>query len=109
MGGHNTIALHNTCEDSLLAAPVMLDLVILAELIERIQFKRSDMETFESFSPVLALLSYLLKAPLVPAGTPVINALFRQRAALENIFRACVGLQPENHMLLEQKTMDSSY
>src|SRR5690606_15547160 len=26
MGGHNTIAIHNTCEDSLLAAPVMLDL-----------------------------------------------------------------------------------
>ena len=39
MGGHNTIAIHNTCEDSLLAAPIILDLVILAELSQRITFK----------------------------------------------------------------------
>lgn len=31
MGGRNTIVMHNTCEDSLLAAPLILDLVILAE------------------------------------------------------------------------------
>ena len=40
MGGQNTIVLHNTCEDSLLAAPIILDLVILAELCERIEIKR---------------------------------------------------------------------
>ncbi|ANM62636.1 myo-inositol-1-phosphate synthase 2 [Arabidopsis thaliana] len=39
MGGRNTIVLHNTCEDSLLAAPIILDLVLLAELSTRIQFK----------------------------------------------------------------------
>jgi myo-inositol-1-phosphate synthase len=39
MGGKNTIVLHNTCEDSLLAAPIILDLVLLAELSTRIQFK----------------------------------------------------------------------
>lgn len=104
MGGLNTIALHNTCEDSLLASPVMLDLIVIAELMERITFKREGMESFQPFHSVLSILSYLLKAPLVPEGTPVVNALFRQRAALENIFRACVGLQPENHMLLEEKT-----
>ena len=42
MGGHNTIAVHNTCEDSLLAAPIILDLVILAELFQRITFKVGD-------------------------------------------------------------------
>lgn len=42
MGGHNTIVLHNTCEDSLLAAPIILDLVILAELCERIEVKRGE-------------------------------------------------------------------
>ena len=41
MGGRNTIALHNTCEDSLLAAPIILDLVILAELLTRIQVSLS--------------------------------------------------------------------
>ena len=39
MGGHNTVVLHNTCEDSLLAAPIILDLIILAELCERIEVK----------------------------------------------------------------------
>lgn len=37
MGGHNTIVIHNTCEDSLLAAPLILDLVILTELCSRIK------------------------------------------------------------------------
>ena len=41
MGGRNTIALHNTCEDSLLAAPILLDLVILPELLTRIQVRPS--------------------------------------------------------------------
>ena len=27
MGGHNTLVVHNTCEDSLLASPIILDLV----------------------------------------------------------------------------------
>ena len=34
MGGRSTIAIHNTCEDSLLAAPIILDLVILAEVCQ---------------------------------------------------------------------------
>lgn len=37
MGGHNTLVIHNTCEDSLLATPLILDLVILGELCSRIQ------------------------------------------------------------------------
>jgi myo-inositol-1-phosphate synthase len=39
MGSKNTIMLHNTCEDSLLTAPIILDLVLLAELSTRIQLK----------------------------------------------------------------------
>jgi myo-inositol-1-phosphate synthase len=39
----------------------------------------------------------------VPKGTPVVNALAKQRACLTNIFRACVGLEPENDMTLEHK------
>ncbi|CAM9728622.1 unnamed protein product [Bubo scandiacus] len=74
MGGTNTIVIHNTCEDSLLASPIILDLG----------------------HPDGA-------APLVPEGTPVVNALFRQRSCIENILRACLGLPPQNHMLLEHK------
>ena len=39
----------------------------------------------------------------MPPGAPVVNALFKQRACIENLFRACVGLPPDNHMLLEHK------
>ncbi|XP_067336199.1 inositol-3-phosphate synthase 1-A-like isoform X2 [Channa argus] len=103
MGGINTIALHNTCEDSLLASPIILDLVILTELCQRVTFRPQGKEDFQSFHSVLALLSFLCKAPLVPSGTPIINAFFRQRACIENVMRACLGLPPQNHMLLEHK------
>lgn len=99
MGGKNTIVMHNTCEDSLLAAPIILDLVILAELLTRISLKREGEDVdYKNFHPVAVLLSYLTKAPLVPSGTPVVNALAKQRAMIENVFRACVGLSPENNM-----------
>jgi len=104
MGGWNTIAIHNTCEDSLLAAPLIIDLCIIAELVSRISFRTNDSEEFHPLHPVLSILSYLLKAPVVPEGTPIVNALFRQRACIENILKACIGLAPEDHMLLEFKT-----
>lgn len=104
MHGRNTVAMHNTCEDSLLAAPVILDLVILTELVTRIQYKTEGMDDFEHFHPILSVLSYLLKAPLVPSGAPVVNALFKQRACIENIMKACIGLAPENDMGLEHRT-----
>eukprot|EP01107_Rhizomastix_libera_P011871 TRINITY_DN2953_c0_g1_i1.p1 TRINITY_DN2953_c0_g1~~TRINITY_DN2953_c0_g1_i1.p1 ORF type:complete len:523 (+),score=126.13 TRINITY_DN2953_c0_g1_i1:142-1710(+) len=104
MGGRNTIALHNTCEDSLLAAPIMLDLVVITELMTRIQYKTNKTEGFENFDSVLSVLSYLLKAPRVPKGTPVINVLARQRECIENILRACIGLDPVSNMLLECKS-----
>ncbi|CCI44519.1 unnamed protein product [Albugo candida] len=102
MNGTNTIAMHNTCEDSLLATPLILDLVIICELAERISIQKEN-RAAEKLHSVLSLLSYMLKAPLVPRGTPVVNALFAQRECMINIFRACVGLPPENHMLLENK------
>ncbi|KAL8523374.1 hypothetical protein ACS0TY_013363 [Phlomoides rotata] len=93
MGGQSTIVMHNTCEDSLLASPIILDLVLLAELSTRIQFKAEHevclcnnlmlslpslylftklinfiiylQPKFHSFHPVATILSYLSKAPLV--------------------------------------------
>jgi myo-inositol-1-phosphate synthase len=70
----------------LLAAPIILDLVLLCELSQRIEVKilendnaNPDEYEFESFHSVLSLLSYLLKAPLVPSGATVVNALSSQR------------------------------
>ena len=103
LGGASTIAVHNVCEDSLLAAPIIIDLVVVAELCQRITFKVEGSSEFQSFHPVLSLLSYLCKAPLVPPGAAVVNALSRQRASLENVLRACLGLAPLSHMALEQR------
>ncbi len=157
-----------------------MDLVILAELVTRIQLKKDGQEQLRGFHPVAVLLSYLTKAPLVrlpggweacwgwrcgdsaawqagrlgpaqqrthscwptaarmpaptaawmpftspthhhthlpstcarlpvpeqvPSGTPVVNALAKQRAMLENVFRACVGLPPENNMVRKEGRM----
>lgn len=107
MGGHNTIVVHNTCEDSLLAAPLIIDLFILAELCERIEFSVAGSK-FQGFHSVLSLLSYLCKAPAVPPGAPVVNALFKQRCCIVNVLRACVGLAPCHFMDLEFKASDAS-
>jgi myo-inositol-1-phosphate synthase len=58
---------------------------------------------WKGFHSVLSVLSYMLKAPLTPSGTPVVNALGKQRSCLVNVLRACVGLEPENDMTLEHK------
>ncbi|OJD16351.1 hypothetical protein AJ78_03485 [Emergomyces pasteurianus Ep9510] len=103
MGGHQTISMFNVCEDSLLASPLIIDLVLIAELMTRVSWKPASGDKYKGFHSVLSVLSYMLKAPLTPPGTPVVNALGKQRAAVTNIFRACVGLQPESDMTLEHK------
>ncbi|TKA54068.1 hypothetical protein B0A55_12552, partial [Friedmanniomyces simplex] len=119
LGGHQTISLFNVCEDSLLASPLILDLVLVAELFTRIQWRQPHTNTdnnaltsasqekpeqeWKSFHSVLSVLSYMLKAPLTPPGTPVVNALAKRRSALVNVMKACVGLEPENDMTLEHK------
>ncbi|KAI9282290.1 hypothetical protein BY458DRAFT_449587 [Sporodiniella umbellata] len=103
MGGRQTISLYNICEDSLLASPLIIDLAVMAELLTRIEYKTSDMSQYSPFHSVMSILSYMLKAPMVTPGTPVVNALGRQRTAIENIFRACIGLSPNNEMGLEHR------
>lgn len=112
LGGKNTIVSHNTCEDSLLAAPLIIDLVLIAELCERVRFRVNSPATsgqpvaedqFQKFNSVLSVLSYLCKAPLVERGARVVNALFKQRSCIENLLRALVSLPPINHLDFEYK------
>jgi myo-inositol-1-phosphate synthase len=106
LGGHQTISIFNVCEDSLLAAPLIIDLVIVAEMMTRISWRDHSEDAqgeWKGFHSVLSVLSYMLKAPLTPTGTPVVNALGKQRSCLVNVLRACVGLEPENDMTLEHK------
>jgi len=104
MGGRHTLVVHNTCEDSLLAAPLIIDLVVLAELMQRVNYSTDEGKEWGTFHPVMSILSYFCKAPVVPSETPLVNALFRQKCCIENVLRSLVGLAPEDHMLLEFKT-----
>ena len=101
MGGHQTLAIHNTCEDSLLAAPLILDLAIITELCSRIQYANENNAEFSNFHPVLSLLSLLLKAPVVPKGTPVGNAFMKQFGALAKLLTACAGIASDSDLQLE--------
>ena len=91
-----------------MASPLILDLSILAELLTRITYRRVDNnggkeEEFKPLYTVLSLLSYMLKAPLVKPGSDVVNALGRQRNALELFLKACLGLEGQGDLLLESR------
>ena len=90
-----------------MASPLILDLSILAELLTRITYRRVDSnggeEEFKPLYTVLSLLSYMLKAPLVKPGSDVVNALGRQRNALELFLKACLGLEGQGDLLLESR------
>jgi myo-inositol-1-phosphate synthase len=90
-------------QDSLLATPLILDLTILTELLTRVKVRSPGASDFKQLYPVLSLLSYMLKAPLVKPGTDVVNALSRQRNALESFLKACIGLETNPDLLLETR------
>jgi len=41
---------------------------------------------------------------MVPEGTPVVNALFKQQMFITNVLSACAGLQADTNMSLEHIT-----
>lgn len=92
--GHNTIVSYNVCEDSLLAAPIMIDLCILAELMTRIFVDSKPM------GPALSYLSYFLKAPVTNHKEYVLNSFTRQRRGLTCLLKACAGYAPDDSTLL---------
>ncbi|WPK23771.1 hypothetical protein PUMCH_001017 [Australozyma saopauloensis] len=103
LGGHNKISIHNVCEDSLLATPLIIDLVIMAEFLQRVTYKKVGEETYENFYSVLTLLSYWLKAPLSKPGFKPINGLNKQRLAIENLLRLLVGMPINNELRFEER------
>jgi myo-inositol-1-phosphate synthase len=73
LGGTNTISTYNICEDSLLAVPLMIDMVILGELFSRMKIDG------EKMGPVLSYLSFFFKAPITNHSEYVVNSFSRQR------------------------------
>lgn len=106
-----------------MATPLILDLTILTELLTRVKYRDATTESeFAPLHPVLSLLSYMLKAPLVKPGeflpreasaeqsltvfslgTDVVNSLNRQRNALESFLKACIGVEGSSDLLLETR------
>ncbi|CUM63497.1 uncharacterized protein PRCAT00001073001 [Priceomyces carsonii] len=105
LGGHNKISIHNVCEDSLLATPLIIDLVVVAEFLSRVSYKKASDpdDKYEDFYSVLTLLSYWLKAPLAKPGFKAINGLNKQRLGLENLLRLLVGLPVNNELRFEER------
>ncbi|KAK6016951.1 inositol-3-phosphate synthase [Ostertagia ostertagi] len=101
MGGRQTFVIHNTCEDSLLATPLIYDLAILTELATRIRYADASKGEFGQFHEVLSILSLLLKAPVVPPGTPVGNAFMRQFASLTKLITTLAGIASDTDMQIE--------
>ena len=50
---------------------------------------------YDTLPCVYTPLSYFLKAPLADDKGRVVNALGRQRAWVENLMRACIGIHAE--------------
>ncbi len=92
--GLSTIVTYNVCEDSILAAPIMIDLCVLAELMTRIFVDNKPM------GPALSYLSYFLKAPMTNHKEYVLNSFTRQRRGLTSLLKACAGYAPDDSTLL---------
>lgn len=109
MDCHYTTIMHNECLDSALCAPLILDLAIFTELFSRVQYtvQRPDESVQEDsycgMESVMSVLGFYMKIPRTPPGEPVVSALGRQKACIENLLRALVGLPPESHLQLETK------
>lgn len=105
LGGHNRISIHNVCEDSLLATPLIIDLIVMAEFCSRVSYKKlgNAQQSYESFYSILSFLSYWLKAPLTRKGFRTINGLNKQRQGLENFLRLLIGLPALDELRFEEK------
>lgn len=105
MNGLNTIVAHNTCEDSLLAAPIMLDMALVSELLGRVEYKNEKMDKFMPLHPLLSSMSLFFKAPIPKPPMAELkdkgakwetemplNALGAQRRQLEGLLGALAGI-----------------
>ena len=94
MGGTNTISTYNVCEDSLLATPLMYDMIVLGELFSRMEINN------EKMGPVLSYLSFFFKAPITNHDEYVVNSFSRQRETLVNLLKSAAGILPDDTTLL---------
>lgn len=78
------------CRDSILAAPIVLDLALFLDLA-----KRSGMSGIQEW------LSFYLKSPQAAKGLKPEHDIFKQLAKLENTLRHIAGVELINHLGLD--------
>lgn len=78
------------CRDSILAAPIVLDLVLFMDLA-----KRAGMKGIQEW------LSFFYKSPMVAEGLYPEHNLFIQQTKLKNTLRHLMGEEPITHLGLE--------
>lgn len=123
LGGSSRISVTNICEDSLLATPLIIDLVVVAEFLSRVSYKElpsgangtvngnghanghanGSAQDGELLYPILGYLSYWLKAPLTRKGFQTINGLNKQKQGLENFLKILVGIPMSDELRFEER------
>jgi myo-inositol-1-phosphate synthase len=95
MGGQQVMSTYNICPDSLLAVPIMFDLIIFSEWLDRIEFT-SEVGKVTKLGPVLSPLSFFFKSPETNPCKTVSNSFFLQRNNLIQLILATNGLSTFN-------------
>jgi myo-inositol-1-phosphate synthase len=90
LGYHMQIKINFLCRDSILAAPIVLDLALFLDLAQRAQM-----------SGVQEWLSFYFKAPQTKPGLEPIHDIFKQLHKLENTLRYLMGEELITHLGLD--------
>ena len=78
------------CRDSILAAPLVLDIALFLDLAKRVEWKG-----------IQEWLSFYFKSPMAQQGLQPEHDLFIQQAKLKNTLRAIAGEEPITHLGLD--------
>ena len=87
MGYPMTIKVNFLCRDSILAAPLALDLVLFSDLAQR-----------AGYSGIQEFLSFYSKAPIHKEGDTPVHDLFKQFAMLKNAIRVMAGYEADQEL-----------
>ncbi|RVU01062.1 inositol-3-phosphate synthase [Mucilaginibacter limnophilus] len=100
LGYKMQIKINFLCRDSILAAPIVLDLALFSDFA-----KRAGMSGIQEW------LSFYLKSPQTAPGLPAENDVFKQLIKLENTLRYLMGEDLITHLGLDyyEELVESNY
>jgi myo-inositol-1-phosphate synthase len=90
MGYNMQIKINFLCRDSILAAPIVLDLALFLDLAQR-----------AGMSGIQEWLSFYFKSPQTQPGLPAVHDIFKQLMKLENTLRHLKGEDLITHLGLD--------